>query len=152
MAGAAPRRGFEPARPSGGDRVRPAVTPGETVDAFMAAINARDLDAATTLLGDRCECDNVPMGKVHGRVDIHQRLVPMMERCSELGWIAHRQTAAGPVVINERLDRFRWPDGWVEMPRVGVVEVHDGRITLWRDDFDFATHRNQLPAPSGEGT
>ncbi len=122
------------------------MTPAETVDAFMAAINAMDLGAATALLSDDCEYDNVPMGKVHGRATIHERLAPMMDRCSELEWLTVRQAATGPLVLNERMDRFHWPHGWVEMPCAGIFEVHDGKITLWRDYFDLATYHDQLPA------
>lgn len=121
------------------------MTPAETVDAFMAAINAFDLGAATALLSEDCEYDNVPMGKIHGRATVHDRLEPMMERCSELEWITVRQASTGPLVLNERLDRFLWPHGWVEMPCAGVFEVHDGLITLWRDYFDLATYHEQLP-------
>ena len=122
-----------------------ALSPEETVDAFMAAINAFGLAAATALLSDDCEYDNVPMGKVFGRQKIHELLAPMMERCSELDWITVRQAATGHLVLNERMDRFKWPHGWVEMPCAGIFEVHDGRITLWRDYFDLATYRAQLP-------
>ncbi|MFN7399070.1 MAG: limonene-1,2-epoxide hydrolase family protein [Sandaracinobacter sp.] len=38
-----------------------------------------------------------------------------------------------------RLDRHRLATGWVELPVTGVYEVHDGRITYWRDYFDLAT-------------
>lgn len=122
------------------------MTPEETVDAFMAGINAFDLDTATALLSEGCEYDNVPMGKVFGREAVHELLAPMMERCSELEWITVRQAATGPLVLNERMDRFRWPHGWVEMPCAGVFEVHDSQITLWRDYFDLPTYRNQLPS------
>ena len=122
------------------------MTPEETVDAFMAHINAMDLGAATALLADDCEYDNVPMGKMFGRETIHERLTPMMERCSEIEWITVRQAATGPLVLNERMDRFHWPHGWVEMPCAGIFEVHDGKITLWRDYFDLPTYTNQLPS------
>ena len=121
------------------------MTPEETVDAFMAAINAMDLLSATALLADDCEYDNVPMEKIHGRATIHDRLAPMMERCAELEWITIRQAATDHLVLNERMDRFLWPHGWVEMPCAGIFEVHDGKITLWRDYFDLATYKNQLP-------
>jgi len=34
---------------------------------------------------------------------------------------------------------------WIEIPVCGVWEVIDGKITLWRDYFDLATYRDQLP-------
>lgn len=121
-------------------------TPVQVVDAFIAAINALDLDAACALLAHDCEYDNVPMGKVFGRVTIQERLGPMIDRCSELEWITLRQTSTGDVVMNERMDRFKWPHGWVEMPCAGIWEVRDGQIVLWRDYFDLPTYKNQLPA------
>ncbi|MGI9576807.1 MAG: limonene-1,2-epoxide hydrolase family protein [Microthrixaceae bacterium] len=121
------------------------MTPEETVDAFMAAVNRMDLDAACELVSDECEYDNVPMSKVFGRQAIHDLLAPMIERCSEVEWITVRQAAAGNLVLNERLDRFHWPHGWIEVPVAGVFEVDDGQITLWRDYFDLATYTNQLP-------
>ncbi|WP_395153639.1 limonene-1,2-epoxide hydrolase family protein [Ilumatobacter sp.] len=123
------------------------MTPEETVDAFIAALEHKDLDAAVALVSDDCEYDNVPMGKVRGRAEIRAILEPMITACATVEWIVHRQAAAGNLVINERLDRFEMPFGWIEMPVAGVFELDDnGKIALWRDYFDLATYRNQLPA------
>ncbi len=125
-------------------------TSEEIVDQFMEHINAKDLDAATALISDNCEYDNVPMGKVFGREVIHEYLRPVMERCSEIEWITLRQTSSEGLVLNERLDRFKWPHGWVEVPVAGVFEIEKGEITLWRDYFDLPTYTDQLPTPSPE--
>ena len=69
----------------------------------------------------------------------------MRSRVCARCWITIRQAATDHLVLNERMDRFLWPHGWVEMPCAGIFEVHDGKITLWRDYFDLATYRNQLP-------
>jgi|TARA_R110002110_G_scaffold58663_2_gene166713 limonene-1,2-epoxide hydrolase len=123
------------------------MTPEETVDAFIAALEHKDLDAAVALVSDDCEYDNVPMGKVHGPAEIRAVLEPMITACATVEWIVHRQAAVGSLVINERLDRFEMPFGWIEMPVAGVFELDDdGKISLWRDYFDLATYRNQLPA------
>ena len=50
----------------------------------------------------------------------------------------------GPTVFIERLDRHHYPGGWAELPVVGVLEVHDGLITAWRDYFDLATLQRNL--------
>ena len=57
---------------------------------------------------------------------------------------SERQLESGATVMNERTDRFRMAKGWVELPVVGVFEVHDGRITLWRDYFDLDTYTRQM--------
>jgi limonene-1,2-epoxide hydrolase len=123
------------------------MTPAETVNAFIAAVERRDLDAALELVSDDCEYDNVPMAKVHGRDAMRQVLAPMVASATEIEWVVHRSAAEGNLVLNERLDRFEMPFGWLEVAVAGVWEVHDGRITLWRDYFDEASYRRQLPTP-----
>ena len=117
----------------------------DVVDAFIARIEAGDVDGAVTLLAPECEYDNVPMGKVFGPEAIADTLRPMLSACSQIDWPVLRQVADDTVVFNERIDRFLLPHGWVELPVTGVWEVHDGVITLWRDYFDQPTYRNQLP-------
>jgi limonene-1,2-epoxide hydrolase len=36
--------------------------------------------------------------------------------------------------------------GWAELPVTGVFEVVDGRITSWREYFDFATIERAMAA------
>lgn len=121
------------------------MSPLETVNAFIAALEANDLDTACSMVTDDCEYDNVPMIKVFGPEGIRGILGPMFANCSEIEWIVHREAAAGSVVFNERLDRFKMPFGWVELPVNGVWEVRDGKISLWRDYFDAASYLKQMP-------
>jgi len=124
------------------------MTPEQIVTKFIDCINEMDLEKATSFLSEDCEYDNVPMGKVFGRDAIFQQLQPMMGRCEKIEWVTHRQTCTGSTVMNERLDKFLWPHGWVEMPCAGIFEIAKGEITLWRDYFDLPTYLNQLPTPS----
>ena len=122
-----------------------SASPEQVVNEFLEHINVMDLSSAIVLLSDNCEYDNVPMGKVFGRTQIYEYLLPMTERCTEIDWITIRQAASGSLVMNERLDRFLWPHGWVEVPVAGIFEVVAGHITLWRDYFDLPTYTEQLP-------
>ena len=70
---------------------------------------------------------------------IRSTLAPFTAACSEIDWVIVREAATGDVVMNERIDRFHFPNGWLELPVAGVFEVRDGRIVLWRDYFDLAT-------------
>ena len=124
--------------------------PEEIVTTFIDLINQKDLTAATDLLSEDCEYDNVPMGKTFGRKSILAQLQPMMERCAEIDWITIRQTASGSIVMNERMDKFLWPQGWVEMPCAGIFEIRAQEIILWRDYFDLPKYINQLPKQSDE--
>ncbi len=126
------------------------LSPARVVDLFLERIEACDVTGAVALMAPDCEYDNVPMGKIIGPEAIAAALRPMLESCSEIDWPVSRQVTDETTVFNERLDRFHLPHGWVEMPVTGVWEVRDGLITLWRDYFDEATYRNQLPPKAGE--
>lgn len=117
----------------------------ETVQRFIEAIERRDLDGALALVATDCAYDNVPVGPVEGPDGIRSILGPIIERSDEIAWPIVRSAAAGDVVFNERIDRFRIGDHWIELPVTGVWEVRDGLITLWRDYFDLDTYRRQMP-------
>jgi limonene-1,2-epoxide hydrolase len=121
------------------------MTPLDTVNAFIRALEANDLDTACAMVAADCEYDNVPMIKVFGPDGIRGILAPMFATCTEIEWVIHREAQSGTTVFNERLDRFKMPHGWVELPVNGVWEVVDGKITLWRDYFDAASYLKQMP-------
>ena len=122
--------------------------PGELVTRFIDAIVANDLDAASSLVSDDIEYDNVPMGKVNGKEAFRSFLGPFLDSALEIEWIIHHQVASGDlgngVVMNERVDRFKMAGGWMEPPVAGLFVIQDGLITLWRDYFDLATFQTQL--------
>lgn len=117
--------------------------PAAVVRSFIEAIERGDLDAALSHLHPDCEYDNVPIGPVRGHAAIRQILEPMVLRSDEIAWPIRRQAVNGSVVFNERVDRFRQGERWIEIAVTGVWEVVDDRITLWRDYFDLETYRRQ---------
>jgi limonene-1,2-epoxide hydrolase len=126
------------------------MTPEETVDAFIARLVTPDLDAACELVSADLEYDNVPMGKNHGPEGLKAFLAPMVDGLDEVEFVVHRQTATGNVVMNERTDRFRLGENWLELPVVGVFELDDdGLITLWRDYFDMQMFNDQMAKLAG---
>ncbi len=120
------------------------MTAEEIVNEFIARVVRMDLDGACELVTDDVEYDNVPMGKVYGPDGIKSILEPMVGSLDAVEWIVHRQVASDTVVLNERTDRFGKDGKWIDLPVAGVFEVHDGRITLWRDYFDMTTMATQL--------
>ncbi len=126
--------------------------PAALVTQFIGAIERNELDHALTLLAPDCEYDNVPIGKVVGPDAVRATLAPFLERYQEVQWLVHHQTSSGDlghgVVLNERTDRFRTGDTWVELPVAGVFVVRDGRIALWRDYFDRDTLFQMLAGPA----
>ena len=116
------------------------------VDEFLRRVVANDLAGACELVSDDIEYDNVPIGKNHGPAEM-TAFLSGMSRYDEVEFIVHRQTVTGNVVMNERSDRFRSGERWIDLPVAGVFEVNgDGKVTLWRDYFDVATYVQQSAA------
>ena len=126
------------------------MTPEQTVDEFIARICAKDLDAACELVSDDLEYDNVPMGKNIGPDGLKGFLAPLVDGVDEVQFVVHRQVAAGNLVLNERTDRFKVGDAWMDLPVAGIFEVDgEGRIVLWRDYFDMPTLTEQMAKLGG---
>jgi limonene-1,2-epoxide hydrolase len=126
----------------------PEATPSETVHAFLKAMAVLDYDSALTLIADTCEYENMPMGKVVGPAGVRSVLEPFFLPTLENEFRILREMTSGKSVMVERLDRHRLANGWVELPVMGVFEVENGLITLWRDYFDLATIMGKWPAPA----
>lgn len=126
------------------------MTPEEIVDEFIRRVVAKDLDGACALVTDDVEYDNVPLGKNAGPEGIKAFLQPMVDGLDEVEFVIHHQTASGNIVMNERTDRFRVKDVWIDLPVAGVFEVNDdGLITMWRDYFDLQTMMDQMAKMAG---
>lgn len=117
----------------------------ETVNAFIAGIAAKDLDAAMSNVADDCYYDNVPIGDMTGKDEMLKFLGGMFSGDGPVEFEILRQTCSGNVVMNERIDRFQTGSGRpIALPVTGVFEVNDGLITFWRDYFDNGMFMKQL--------
>jgi len=126
------------------------MNPAEVVDEFIRRVTSDDLDGALQLVTSDVEYDNVPVGTNIGPEAMRTFLVQMMAGIDEVVFAVHRQVATGNTVLNERLDRFRIGDKWLDLPVAGVFEVNDeGLISLWRDYFDMNTFTERLTAILG---
>ena len=124
--------------------------PSDVVAAFIAAVEAMDVDAAVALLTDDVSYENVPVTPVVGKEAVRSTLEGFLRPARAVDWPVLREVVVGNVVVNERLDRFEIGDGWLELPVAGFFEVtDDGLISRWRDYFDMATYMNQLSALTG---
>ena len=121
------------------------MTPDETVTEFIRRMEVKDVEGALTLCTDDLHYENVPMPPAYetkqATLDF---LGPFLGGTEEVEWIVHRQAATGDVVMNERTDRFRFGDVWVEVKVAGVFELRDGLIAVWIDYFDSAEMAAQM--------
>lgn len=120
------------------------MTAEETVNAFIAAIEAKDLDEAVRHVADDCLYENIPIGSVTGPDEMKKILGPLLGADDPVEFEVLRQVADETTVMNDRVDRMTLRGNRVELPVAGVFEVTDGKITLWRDFFDLATFNNAV--------
>ncbi|MEZ5281845.1 MAG: limonene-1,2-epoxide hydrolase family protein [Acidimicrobiales bacterium] len=127
------------------------MTPSEVVNAFISAIERKDIAGAAALLAEDVSYENMPTNPITGKAATVATLEAFLGPATEVDWPIKRQLAAGNTVVNERLDRFKIGDGWLELPVAGVFEVNEaGLIVLWRDYFDMPTYMSQIEALSSK--
>ena len=115
----------------------------ELIRTFITRLSARDIESAAAMVSADFEYDNVPMGKAFGPDGLRNTLTGFFAMLDGVDWQILRQTSSGDTdngtVLNERDDRVSMKGTWHSLPVAGVFEVHNGRITLWRDYFDQPT-------------
>jgi limonene-1,2-epoxide hydrolase len=87
---------------------------------------------------------NMPTAPVAGRENVEQLIRGFSASWTETIWDLRNVLCAGNLVIAERVDRTRAGEKSVDLPCVGVFELEDGKIKVWRDYFDFGTYQRGL--------
>jgi limonene-1,2-epoxide hydrolase len=106
------------------------------VERFLKALQSQDFDTADALLADDLVYENVGFPTLRGGRRV-AKLFRGMEGRMGFEVEFHRNVEEGGTVLNERTDVIVLGPVRVQFWVCGVFEVHDGRITLWRDYFDL---------------
>ena len=106
------------------------------VEKFLYALRDEDFDTVGALLDDDVVYQNVGFSTLRGGQRV-TTLLSKMEGRVGFDVKIHRSAADGATVLNERSDVIVFGPVRVNIWACGVFEVHDGRITLWRDRFDM---------------
>ncbi|KAA1251463.1 limonene-1,2-epoxide hydrolase [Mycobacterium simiae] len=107
-----------------------------TVENFLNALQNADFDTVAAVLDDNLVYENVGFSRIRGG---HRtvRLLRKMERRLGFEVKIHRIAADGAAVLTERTDALIFGPLRLQFWVCGVFEVRNGKITLWRDYFDF---------------
>jgi limonene-1,2-epoxide hydrolase len=126
----------DPAAPS--DR-EPSNDPTGVVRAFLAALEALDVDAALALAAPDIVYQNVPLPPARGIEQFGEQMRFLERWCTAFEVQLHSIAADGGTVLTERTDVLERGTLRAAFWVCGTFEVEDGRITLWRDRFDWVT-------------
>lgn len=107
-----------------------------TVEILLAALQNQDADGAGEVLDENLVYENVGFPTIHGRARAVKLFRGMKGRIG-FEMKTHRIAVNGASVLTERTDVLIFGPVRLQFWVCGVFEVHNGRITLWRDYFDM---------------
>jgi len=107
---------------------------------FIGAWKRLDAKELASYFAEDGVYHNMPTEPIVGRAEVEKFIAGFSGSWTETNWEILNILCSGDVVIAERLDRTRAGDKSVDLPCVGVFELEDGKIKVWRDYFDFATY------------
>ena len=119
----------------------------DLVDRFVAAWKKLDVDEIMGFFSDDAVYTNIPIDPPsEGKEAIRKTIEGFVGMATAIDFVVHRtaENPAAGVVMNERTDRFRLGDRWIEARVMGVFELRGGKITAWRDYFDLAEFQSQM--------
>lgn len=122
----------------------------ETVLGLWKALSDRDWDAVTTFLSPDCLYVDMPVGPTlaaRGPDDIVKRLKVGLEPLA--GYENHDGllVSNGSDAMYEHSETWRWKSGETAVLQfVSVHRVDDGKVTLWKDYWDFGGLANSAPS------
>lgn len=113
---------------------------------FLAAVEARDVDAVASCFAETARYANMPHEPVVGPEGVRALFTPILTRSSKVRWDIVSEAYDGPRAFLERVDRF-WIDGReyaIECNGVAEVDPSTGLITVFRDYVDLGVWRARL--------
>jgi limonene-1,2-epoxide hydrolase len=81
----------------------------------------------------------MPTAPVSGHANLQAFIHGFLKSWDKTDWEIINILAQGDLVIAERMDRTVVAGRKVDLPCVGIFEMEDGKIKVWRDYFDLAT-------------
>ena len=119
----------------------------DLIDRFTAAWKKLNVAEIMGFFSEDAVYTNIPIDPPNdGKEAIRKTIEGFIGMASAIEFVVHH-TAENPardIVMNERTDRFRVGDKWVEARVMGVFEIRDGKIVAWRDYFDLAEFTSQM--------
>ncbi|MGL4306221.1 MAG: limonene-1,2-epoxide hydrolase family protein [Mycobacteriaceae bacterium] len=112
--------------------------PLETVTQFLSALEQFDSEKAGNLIANNIVYTNVSLPTLRGKTTVLKALTRFTKVARHFDAKIHRITENNTVVLTERTDAMEFGPFRMQFWVCGTFEVQDGKITLWRDYFDWA--------------
>jgi limonene-1,2-epoxide hydrolase len=116
----------------------------QVIRSFVEAWSRLDPEELAAYFTDDGIYHNMPIAPIVGRPKVEEFIRGFSAAWTETTWDLLNIASSGDLVFAERVDRTQSGDKSVDLPCVGVFELEDGKIKVWRDYFDFATYGNAM--------
>ena len=116
----------------------------ESITDFINSWSSLDAQKLASYFTEDGTYFNIPAQPVTGREAIAQFIAAFSANWTQTDWEILNISQSGNVVFCERVDRTQTTNGNVDLPCVGVFEMQDGKIHMWRDYFDMGTFVNAM--------
>lgn len=117
----------------------------DIVMSLIADIEENDREKILSHFHEDAIFHNIPMEAAHGHEEIWAAFAPIHDICDGIEWRVHNALCNGEgIVMTERTDRYNVNGKWCEFAVMGIFEIDDGKVRLWRDYFDLQQVINQL--------
>jgi len=113
------------------------MTPIETVQAFLRALETLDMDRAVALVDPSIVYENVSLPPARGLAQFEKTMAIFGQFVEGFRVETSAIAATGSTVLTERVDILTIKGVAVSFWVCGTFEVRNGRITVWRDYFDW---------------
>lgn len=113
---------------------------------FVAAWSNLDAQELANYFSEDGTYHNMPSGAVTGRDNIQNFIAGFVRRWESTEWDIITLLADGDTLTVERLDRTVVAGAPVNLPALGVFEMENGKIKVWRDYFDLTTYTDAFTA------
>lgn len=111
---------------------------------FIAAWSHLDTDELVDYFTEDGIYHNMPIDPVQGTENLRAFIKGFLANWTKTDWEIRTLVSHGDTVVAERMDRTVADGKPVDLPCVGVFEMRDGKITVWRDYFDMNTYTSAL--------
>ena len=105
---------------------------------WQSAWVAKDLTSLIDYFTDDIIWQDIPDHTRVGKQECIDTTLPFFDMCDEVEFDVVNILAGDQIVMTERVDTMVMKDGRrVSTPIMGVFEIEDGKIKVWRDYFDL---------------
>lgn len=111
----------------------------ETLQTLISDWKRKDIDAVLSHLSDELiYYYAIGEAPIHGKAAMRGFLERIKDHQNDTNWIIKRRAENGDMIMTEGVDEYINPTGLkIQTPHMTVWEFTDGKISGWRDYFDF---------------